>query len=125
MGSGKSPAALAKLFDVPEGYFHREHPQHRVKISRPFYLGITEVTQGQWHAVMGTEPWKDKELVQQGTEYPAVNVSWDDANDFCRALSAKAKNGPTVCRLKRNGNTPCRAGTTDDVLFRRRHLRVR
>ena len=31
---------------------------HEVTISKPFYMGIYEVTQAQWKAVMGTEPWK-------------------------------------------------------------------
>ena len=31
----------------------REKPQHRVRITRPFYLGVTEVTQGQYQAVTG------------------------------------------------------------------------
>ena len=33
-----------------------EHPSHEVRISRPFYLGIHEVTQGQYRAVMGNNP---------------------------------------------------------------------
>ena len=33
-----------------------EKPQHRVRITRPFYLGVTEVTQGQYRAVTGAEP---------------------------------------------------------------------
>ena len=33
-----------------------EHPQHEVRITRPFYLGVTEVTQAQYEAVMGNNP---------------------------------------------------------------------
>ena len=33
-----------------------EKPQHRVRISRPFYLGVYEVTQAQYKAVMGNNP---------------------------------------------------------------------
>ena len=33
-----------------------EKPRHRVRITRPFYLGVTEVTQGQYRAVTGAEP---------------------------------------------------------------------
>ena len=33
-----------------------EKPQHRVRITRPFYLGVYEVTQAQYEAVMGNNP---------------------------------------------------------------------
>ena len=33
-----------------------EKPRHRVRITRPFYLGVTEVTQGQYRAVTGQNP---------------------------------------------------------------------
>ena len=37
-----------------------EYPAHEVTISKPFYMGIYELTQAQWKAVMGTEPWMTK-----------------------------------------------------------------
>ena len=60
-----------------------------VKITQPFYLAATAVTQGQWKAVMDTEPWRGKDSVRPGADYPATYVSWDDADRFCRELSAK------------------------------------
>jgi sulfatase modifying factor 1 len=75
----------------PTGEAHRrddEH-QHRVRISQPFYMQTTEVTQGQWESVMRTTPWSGKSHVKEGTDYPASYVSWDDAVEFCRKLSAK------------------------------------
>ncbi len=72
-----------------EAYYGYEKPQHRVTISRPFYMGETEVTQGQWKAVMGTEPWKGEEYVKEGTNYPATYVSWEDAVEYCRRLSER------------------------------------
>jgi sulfatase modifying factor 1 len=68
-----------------------EH-QHPVTISKPFYMQTTEVTQGQWKALMGTEPWKGQEFstyVKEGANYPAVYVSWDDAVAYCKKLSEK------------------------------------
>ncbi|MFW6170657.1 MAG: formylglycine-generating enzyme family protein [Planctomycetota bacterium] len=53
-----------------------EQPQHQVRITQPFYLGMTEVTQGQWRSVMGTEPWK-KTSVKKGSDYAATYVSWE------------------------------------------------
>lgn len=63
--------------------------QHRVEISREFYLGVTEVTQGQWKELMGTEPWKSEDFVKEGENYPAVYVSWEDALEFCEKLSKR------------------------------------
>jgi sulfatase modifying factor 1 len=66
-----------------------EEQQHKVTISKPFYMQTTEVTQGQWKAVMGTEPWKGEDYVKEGDNYPAVYVSWDDAVAYCKKLSEK------------------------------------
>ena len=66
-----------------------EQPVHTVQIPKAFHMASTEVTQGQWEAVMGTRPWAGREFVQSGANYPAVYVSWEDAQDFCRKLSAQ------------------------------------
>jgi sulfatase modifying factor 1 len=63
-----------------------EH-QHKVTISKAFYMQTTEVTQGQWKAVMGTEPWQGEQYVKEGPNYPASYVSWDDAVAYCEKLS--------------------------------------
>ncbi|MFM7058601.1 MAG: formylglycine-generating enzyme family protein [Planctomycetota bacterium] len=72
-----------------QGRYDDEGPQHRVEISKPFYMGRTEVTQGQWKAVMGKEPWKGQSFVQEGDQNAASYISWDDATEFCRRLSQK------------------------------------
>ena len=66
-----------------------DESQHRVEISRDFYLGKFEVTQGEWKSVMGTEPWKGEDYVKVGDNYPAVYVSWEDAVVFCQKLSSR------------------------------------
>jgi sulfatase modifying factor 1 len=87
-----------KLLLIPVGEFQMGSPvgnadgspnekMHRVKITKPFYLGSTEVTQGEWKAVMGTEPWRGGSYVQEGLDYPATYVSWDDTMEFCRKLT--------------------------------------
>ena len=48
---------------------------HQVTITRPFFMGRTEVTQGQWKNVMGTAPWEGKDNVEDGENYPAVYIS--------------------------------------------------
>ncbi len=59
-----------------------ESPVHRVTISRPFYIGIHEVTQEQYESVMGTNPSHFR-----GSNRPVESVSWNDAMEFCRRLS--------------------------------------
>jgi formylglycine-generating enzyme required for sulfatase activity len=68
-----------------------DEDHHKVTISKAFYMQTTEVTQEQWKAVMGTEPWKTQEFskfILEGDNYPATYVSWNNANAFCEKLSA-------------------------------------
>ncbi|MDR0239901.1 MAG: formylglycine-generating enzyme family protein, partial [Deltaproteobacteria bacterium] len=58
----------------------------KVIISKPFYLGIRQVTQEQWAAVMGKNPSSFK-----GQNNPVDTVSWDDAQEFIKRLNAKEK----------------------------------
>ncbi|MDE6113252.1 MAG: SUMF1/EgtB/PvdO family nonheme iron enzyme [Bacteroidales bacterium] len=60
----------------------REFPAHEVTLDG-FYIGKTEVTQAQWMAVVGTNPSSS----ETGDDYPVVDVSWDDAVQFCEKLS--------------------------------------
>ncbi|MDR1243237.1 MAG: formylglycine-generating enzyme family protein [Deltaproteobacteria bacterium] len=62
-----------------------ETPQHRVTISKPFYLGKYEVTQAQWEAVIGNNPSELKD----GPNHPVDNVSWDDVQEFIARLNEK------------------------------------
>ena len=73
--------------DSDSDAFATEKPQHLVKITKPFYLSVNEVTQRQYEKVMGVRPWQGKKYVQEGSDYPAVYVSWNDAVEFCRKLS--------------------------------------
>jgi formylglycine-generating enzyme required for sulfatase activity len=57
---------------------------HRVRISRPFYIGKYEVTQAQWKAVMGSNPSNF-----QGDQNPVEQVSWDDCQEFIKELNAR------------------------------------
>jgi formylglycine-generating enzyme required for sulfatase activity len=61
-----------------------------VQITRPFYLGATEVTQGQYRAVTGANPSGSKE----SDDLPVETVTWFDAVEFCNALSAKERLKP-------------------------------
>lgn len=62
-----------------------EKPRHRVTLD-PFYMGMYEVTQKQYHDVTGENPSRSK-----GDNLPVENVSWHDAMEFCRKFGEKNK----------------------------------
>lgn len=70
--------------DEEKGRSGDEDPQHRVVITKPFYMGAFDVTQAQYKAVMGENPSYFK-----GAENPVEDVSWNDAMSFCERLSEK------------------------------------
>ena len=92
-----------------EGRYDNEY-QHRVRLTQSFYLQTTEVTQGQWKSVMGTEPWKGQEYVKEGDDYAATYVSHEDAIDFCRKLSAR-EGGTYRLPTEAEWEYACRGGT--------------
>jgi hypothetical protein len=61
-----------------------EKPAHRVKITRGFYLGKYEVTQGEWEAVMGSNPSRFKSC---GANCPVEEVSYEDVQKFIKVLN--------------------------------------
>ena len=79
---------------IPSGSFQMgstkgdsdEKPAHRIKITRPFYLGKYEVTQGQWEEVMGSNPSSFKSC---GRNCPVESVSWYDVQEFIKKLNAR------------------------------------
>jgi len=102
--------------DSDEDTDDAEKPQHRVRITKPFYLGAYEVTQGQYERVMGANP-----STFEGTDRPAERVSWDDSQEFCRGLSdlPDEKAAGRVYRLPTEAEWEyaCRAGTTTQYCF--------
>jgi formylglycine-generating enzyme required for sulfatase activity len=83
-----------------------EGPQHEVTISKPFYMGVFEVTQEQYEQVMGVNPSNFK-----GATNPVEQVSWDDAVKFCQKLSARTGKKVTLPTEAR-WEYACRACTT-------------
>lgn len=65
-----------------------ETPQHKVYV-KSFYMATTEVTQLQWHKVMGNNPAKfKKEKLGYDSRYnPVENISWSDAKEFVKRLN--------------------------------------
>lgn len=65
-----------------------ESPRHSVSISKPFLLGRTEITQGQWLLVMKTRPGPAKNWHSKNWEnLPVVSTSWNMAQQFIKQLS--------------------------------------
>ncbi len=101
----QSPKEIAnsigiKLVLIPKGTFMMGSPkteegrvqdetQHQVTISKDYYLGVTEVTQGQYEKVMGTNPsnFQGKKIEGSSSNHPVDKVSWEDAVEFCKKLS--------------------------------------
>ncbi|MFO0977815.1 MAG: formylglycine-generating enzyme family protein [Planctomycetaceae bacterium] len=61
--------------------------QVEVSLTESFWLGQTEITQGQWTQLMGTSPWHGKANVREGKDYPASFISWEDASSFVKKLN--------------------------------------
>ncbi|WP_020469450.1 bifunctional serine/threonine-protein kinase/formylglycine-generating enzyme family protein [Zavarzinella formosa] len=65
-----------------------EGPRHRVTITKPFHFGIYPVTQAEYERVMGENPSAFGKRQGGGPSHPVEQVSWEDAMEFCRRLSA-------------------------------------
>ncbi len=121
-----------------------EGPQHEVEITKPFYMGVYEVTQAQFKKVMGynpsyfsrngkekagakysdySKPFGGKESVQgmTTTSFPVENVSWDEAVEFCKKLSdlASEKRAGRLYRLPTEAEWEyaCRGGSKKYQVF--------
>ena len=92
---GDAPKLRPKMIVLPAGEFRMgspkfddERPVRLVKIRQRFALSETEVTQGQYQAVIGENPAQFKD--QPGWEQrPVERVSWLDAVRYCNKLSAQ------------------------------------
>lgn len=90
--------AGAFLMGSPEDEKKRNDDEflHAVRITRPFLLGAYPVTQGEFEKVMGSNPsyfssagaGNDKMQGLDAARFPVENVSWEEAEEFCRKLSA-------------------------------------
>jgi formylglycine-generating enzyme required for sulfatase activity len=124
-----------KLIWCPPGKFTMGSPQAEadrrssedqteVTFTKGFWLGQTELNQGNWQAVMKTKPWKGEATVKEGADFPATKMSWNDAAEFCKKLTEqerKAKRLPAdweyALPTEAQWEYACRAGTTTAFSF--------
>ena len=93
-----------------------ERPVTQVTITKPFWLGRTEVTQREWTALMGSNPSHFK-----GDLLPVENVSWTLAMEFCRKLTERERAADRLpaayaytLPTEAQWEYACRAGSTGD-----------
>ena len=105
-----------------------ERPAHRVTLSRSFYLGRHEVTQAQWEAVMGSNPYDEKNRSNTFYELPGmaarirhpdhpVTASWLDAQEFIRRLNAREGGERYRLPTEAEWEYAARAGTSTVYFF--------
>ena len=106
-----------RLVEIPGGSFDMgstvgpgEAPVHRVSV-RSFWMGVTEVTQAQWQAVMGSNPSHFKEA---GPDAPVEMVGWDEAQAFVRKLNEREPGWRYRLPSEAEWEYACLAGTAKD-----------
>jgi formylglycine-generating enzyme required for sulfatase activity len=117
--------AKMKFVRIPPGKFmmgspntekdrtREEGPQRQVTISKPFYMGVTEVTQAQFRSLVRS---RSKPNRYGPSQAPAETLSWKEATVFCRAMSKKT--GRTVCLpTEAQWEYACRAGAKTRFAF--------
>ncbi|MFN6207097.1 MAG: formylglycine-generating enzyme family protein [Planctomycetota bacterium] len=115
------------LIFVPRGTFEMgsargdrgadlDERQHRVTLSRDYYLGAFECTQAEYEKVMGRNPsqFQGNRIAGSSSNHPVEQISWEDAVEFCRRLSElpEEKAAGRVYRLPTEAEWEygCRAG---------------
>lgn len=65
-----------------------ETPEHQVRISQDYFLGTTEVTVEQYHAVLRAKEASSEDPPSH-PKMPVIDVTWEEAKEFCERLSAR------------------------------------
>lgn len=114
MGSKLSAEETKKRYGGRLKWYQWEHPQHRVTITKPFYLQSTQVTQGQWQKVMGDNP---SFFEKCGDDCAVENVTWDDTQTFIDLLNKKEPDNTYRLPTEAEWEYAYRAGTTTEFSF--------
>jgi formylglycine-generating enzyme required for sulfatase activity len=103
-----------------EGAFTNEKPIHKVTITRPFYVGESEVTNAQFNAWLKADPDAAARarlsVVADKDALPRVNVSWEDAGKFCSWLGS-AHGREVRLPTEAEWEYACRAGSDGEYCF--------
>jgi formylglycine-generating enzyme required for sulfatase activity len=91
-----------------------DESQRSVVISDAFYMQTTEVTQGQWRKVMGSNPSSFKYC---GDDCPVEQVSWNDVQEFIRKLNSMEGTEKYRLPTEAEWEYAARAGTTTAYSF--------
>ncbi len=102
---------------IPPGTFMMGSPEdepwrsknetlHQVTLTRGFYMQTTQVTQGQWEAVMGNNPSHFKD---EGDNCPVEKVSWDDVQEFIKKLDERERTDKYRLPTEAEWEYSCRA----------------
>src|SRR4051812_32258046 len=114
------PPGRFTMGSPPEEPGHRpDEVQLAVRITRGFWVGKFEVTQGDWKRIVGALPGKPTAELPEGDDLPVGNVNFARAEAFCRKLTELARKAgelpgdwefrvPTEAQWE----DPCRAGKT-------------
>ncbi len=101
-----------------------DEAQVEVTLTRGFWMGQYEVTQGQWRLVVGKLPGELTAAGGQGDDFPVYNVNYPEAEAFCRQLTELARRGGDLpdgweFRLPSEAQWEyaCRAGSTTATAF--------
>ncbi|MCP4108120.1 MAG: SUMF1/EgtB/PvdO family nonheme iron enzyme [Desulfobacteraceae bacterium] len=89
-----------------------DEKQHRVTLTKGFYMQTTEVTQRQWKAIMGSNLSNFKGC----EECPVENVSWNDTQEFIKKLNQKGE-GVYSLPTEAEWEYAARAGTDTPFYF--------
>jgi len=112
-----------KLVLIPGGRFDMgpSGSKHWVTLAKPYYLGVTEVTLGQYRRFRPGHKVEGAETGFNSDDRPAAMVSWDDARAFCAWLSArpaeKAAGRVYTLPTEAQWEWAARAGTTTARYF--------
>lgn len=106
------PAGVYEMGSENELPFAIETPVHTVSIASPFFIGKLPVTQRQYEALMKANP----SAFRDSPDLPVENVTWFDANIFCRRLTEITDR--LICLpSEAKWEYACRAGSFTDYHF--------